>query len=506
MERIYLRMTLLALLMSLVACTVGPNYVRPGIEAPTAFKEIAGWKQADPRDQELRGQWWEIYNDPLLNNLQEQVAISNQNLAQAEAQYRQARALVQSARASYFPSVGADASATRTHSGSSRTSGANSQQSTGSANNYALSVSAAWEIDVWGRVRRTVEANQASAEASAADLAAVRLSAQAELAQNYFQLRTSDAQKQLFEDSVADFAKSLQLTKNRYESGVAAKVDVVQAETQLKNTQAQAVDVGVQRAQLEHAIALLIGKPASSFSLAPAPLAAVAPAVPVGVPSQLLERRPDVAAAERRVVAANAQIGVAKAAYFPSLTLSGSAGYQSSSLADLITAPSRFWSIGPALAQTLFDGGLRRAQSDQAVAAYDADVASYRQTVLTGFKEVEDNLAALRILEQEAQIQDEALQSAKQSVVLTTNQYKAGIVSYLNVIEVQTTALATQRSAVDILNRRLAASVLLIKALGGGWNRSGVDSDAESTRRATTSLLNDQPIAGRSGNVAAGRD
>ncbi len=483
MQRIYLRMTVLVSLLSLAACTLGPNYVRPSIEAPTAFKEMAGWKQAEPRDQELRGQWWEIYNDPLLNNLEEQVAISNQNLAQAEAQYRQARALVQAARSSYFPSVGAAASASR----SSRTLGTNSQLSTGSVNNYALSVSAAWEIDVWGRVRRTVEANQASAEASAADLEAARLSAQAELAQNYFQLRALDAQKQLLEDSVADFAKSLQLTKNRYDSGVAAKVDVVQGETQLKNTQAQAVDVGVQRAQLEHAIALLIGKPASSFSLAPAQLTAVAPVVPVGVPSQLLERRPDVAAAERRVASANAQIGVAKAAYFPSLTLSGSAGYQSSSLADFIAAPSRFWSIGPALAQTLFDGGLRRAQSDQAIAAYDGSVAAYRQTVLTGFQEVEDNLAALRILEQEAQIQDEALQSARQSVVLTTNQYKGGIVSYLNVIVVQTAALATERSSVDILNRRLAASVLLIKALGGGWNGSNIDTDAASTGQIKTS-------------------
>ena len=504
MKRIYLRMTLLAWL--LVACTVGPNYVRPGIEAPHAFKEMEGWKQADPRDRELRGPWWEIYNDALLNNLEEQVAISNQNLAQAEAKYRQARALVQSARASYFPSVGADASATRTGSGSSRTSSANSQQSSQSASNYALSVSAAWEIDVWGRVRRTVEANQANAEASAADLEAARLSAQAELAQDYFQLRISDAQKQLLEDSVADFAKSLQLTKNRYDSGVAAKVDVVQAQTQLQNTQAQAVDVGVQRAQLEHAIALLIGKPASSFSLVPAPLAAVAPVVPVGVPSQLLERRPDVAAAERRVAAANAQIGVAKAAYFPALTLSGSLGYQSSRFADLITAPSRFWSIGPALAQTLFDGGLRSAQSDQAVAAYDASVAAYRQTVLTGFQEVEDNLAALRILEQEAQVQDEALQSARESVVLTINQYKAGIVSYLNVIQVQTTALATERSSVDILNRRLAATVLLIKALGGGWNRSGIDTNAESTSRPTTGLPDPQPLAGQPGEVTAGRD
>jgi NodT family efflux transporter outer membrane factor (OMF) lipoprotein len=490
MRRDYLRITLLAPLL-LAACSVGPNYVRPNVEEPAAFKEVAGWKQADPNDHELRGKWWEIYNDPLLSNLEEQVSISNQNLAQAEAQFRQARALVQSARAGYFPSVAASASATRSRSGSSKAVTATSLSSSGPVNDYSLAIDASWELDVWGRVRRGVEANQASAQASAADLEAARLSAQAELAQDYFQVRALDAQRQLLDDTVADFAQSLQLTKNRYASGVAAKADVVQAETQLKTTQAQAIDVGVQRAQLEHAIALLVGKPASSFSLAPAPLVAVAPAIPIGVPSQLLERRPDIAAAERRVAAANAEIGVAKAAYFPALTLSASGGYQSSGIADLLTAPNRFWSIGPALAQTLFDGGLRRAQSEQAMAAYDASVAAYRQTVLSGFRDVEDNLAALRILERESQIQDEAVQSARQSVMLTTNQYKAGIVSYLNVIEVQTTALDSQRSAVDILNRRLAASVLLIKALGGGWNHAGADADATS-RVAKTSLLDNR--------------
>jgi NodT family efflux transporter outer membrane factor (OMF) lipoprotein len=490
MRRDHLRITLLAPLL-LAACSVGPNYVRPNVEEPAAFKEVAGWKQADPNDHELRGKWWEIYNDPLLSNLEEQVSISNQNLAQAEAQFRQARALVQSARAGYFPSVAASASATRSRSGSSKAVTATSLSSSGPVNDYSLAIDASWELDVWGRVRRGVEANQASAQASAADLEAARLSAQAELAQDYFQVRALDAQRQLLDDTVADFAQSLQLTKNRYASGVAAKADVVQAETQLKTTQAQAIDVGVQRAQLEHAIALLVGKPASSFSLAPAPLVAVAPAIPIGVPSQLLERRPDIAAAERRVAAANAEIGVAKAAYFPALTLSASGGYQSSGIADLLTAPNRFWSIGPALAQTLFDGGLRRAQSEQAMAAYDASVAAYRQTVLSGFRDVEDNLAALRILERESQIQDEAVQSARQSVMLTTNQYKAGIVSYLNVIEVQTTALDSQRSAVDILNRRLAASVLLIKALGGGWNHASADADAES-RVAKTSLLDNR--------------
>ncbi len=327
-----------------------------------------------------------------------------------------------------------------------------------------------WEPDLWGRVRRTVEANRASAQASAADLQAARLSAQAQLAQNYLQLRVLDAQQQLLEDTIAAYQRSEQLTQNQYAVGVVPKVDVIQAQTQLKSTQAQALDVGVQRAQLEHAIALLAGQPASTFSIARAPLVAVAPAIPVGVPSALLERRPDIASAERRMAAANAQIGVAKAAYFPALTLSASAGFESSSFANWLTLPSRVWAIGPALAQTLFDAGLRRAQSDAAIAAYDAEVAAYRQVVLAGFGEVEDNLAALRILEQEAQVQNEALQLARQSVLLTTNQYRAGTVSYLNVVTVQATALASENAALGILNRRLAASVLLIKALGGGWN------------------------------------
>jgi NodT family efflux transporter outer membrane factor (OMF) lipoprotein len=334
-----------------------------------------------------------------------------------------------------------------------------------------LTFDAKWEADLWGRIRRTVEANQADAEASAADLDATRLSIQAQLAQAYFQLRAADTQQRLFETTVADYQRSLQLTQNQYAAGVAAKENVVLAETQLKTAQAQSIDLGVQRAQLEHAIALLIGKPASDFALPPALLASAIPAVPVGVPSTLLERRPDIAAAERRVAAANADIGIAVAAYFPDLTVSATAGFSSSSLAQWLTVPNRFWSVGPAIAQTLFDAGARRARTDQAIAAYDAEVAAYRQAVLTGFQEVEDNLAALRILEQEAQVQDEALQSARLSVALTNNQYKAGIVSYLNVIIVQTTALGSERAVVDLQNRRLVSCILLIKALGGGWHR-----------------------------------
>lgn len=458
MKRIALTMPLLLL----ASCAVGPDYVRPAVDAPAAFKESAGWKVAQPRDQEIRGNWWEAFNDPLLNSLVEQVSISNQNLAQAEANYRQARALVQSARAGLFPTVSGNVAVVRS----------GNPGSTASA--HSLAVDAGWEADLWGKVRRTVEASRANAQASAADLEATRLSMQAQLAQSYFQLRATDTQQQLLERTVADYRRSLQLTQNQYAVGVVARVNVVQAQTQLQTTQAQAIDLGVQRAQLEHAIALLVGQPASTFSLAPLSLTGTIPPVPAGVPSALLERRPDIAAAERRVAAANAQIGVTQAAYFPDLTLSAALGFQSSSFANWLTLPNRFWSIGPAIAQVLFDAGLRKAQTEQAIAAYDAEVAAYRQTVLTGFQEVEDNLAALRILEQEAQAQDQALQSARQSVLLTTNQYKAGTVSYLDVIAVQTTALNSERSMVDIRSRRLVACILLIKALGGGWSATAL--------------------------------
>jgi NodT family efflux transporter outer membrane factor (OMF) lipoprotein len=332
-------------------------------------------------------------------------------------------------------------------------------------------VDANWEADIWGRVRRTVESQRAVAEASAADLEAARLSAQALLAQSYFQLRATDAQRELFERTVADYQKSLQLTLNQYAAGIVARENVVLAQTQLQTTQAQTADLGVQRAQLEHAIALLTGTPASDFSIAATePLAAAVPTVPAGMPSALLERRPDIAAAERRMAAANAQIGVATAAWFPSLSFFASLGFQSSDLAPWLSVPNRVWSLGPEIALTVFDAGARSAQTAQAIAAYDADVAAYRQTVLIAFQEVEDNLATLRILEQEAELQNEALKSARLSVELTINQYKAGIVSFLTVIIVQTTALSNERAAVDIQSRRLVASVLLIKALGGGWS------------------------------------
>jgi len=462
MKKLFVLKILLVLLMVISGCSVGPDYKRPDASVPSSFKELKGWRQALPRDQEIRTNWWETFDDPLLNSLEEQVSVSNQSIALAESQYRQAQALAQLARANYFPTV--NAGAAYTHSlPAGNTSGAIDQ--------HQVSLNAAWEVDLWGRVRRQVESSKASSEASFADLQAMRLSMQAELALNYFQLRTLDAQKKNLEQAVAAYGKALELTQNRYRAGVVAKADVAAAQTQLKSAQAQAIDVGIQRAQLEHAIAILTGKPPANFSLTPVTFVVPQIKIPVGIPSDLLERRPDIASAERKMAAANAQIGVAQAAYYPTLSLSGSLGYASTELASLFTSPSFFWASGPtALAATLFDGGARKAQTEQAKAAYDGTVAFYRQTVLTGFQDVEDNLAALRILDEEAQSQELAVKSAQESVILTTNQYKAGIVSYLNVVTVQTIALTNERSAINISGQRLNAAILLVKALGGGWS------------------------------------
>lgn len=465
----------LGALCFIAGCTVGPKYVRPPVVTPPDYKELKGWKVAAPQDATLRGAWWEMFQDPELNALEAQVSISNQTLAAAEAQVRQARAAVQAARASYYPTLAVGIGVTRLRQLTLAGHGVSTAQT---LTEYSLPLDASWEPDLWGRVRRTVESQQATAQASVADLESARLSAQAALAQSYFTLRELDAQRQLLDATVAADQKALQLTQNQYASGVASKVDVVQAETQLKTVQAQAIDVGVQRAQLEHAIAALIGTPASSFSLPVAPLTVVPPSIPVGVPSELLERRPDIAAAERQVAAANAQIGVAEAAFYPTLTLGASGGFDSSRFSDWLSWPSRLWAIGPAISELVYDGGLRRAEVLQARAAYDATVASYRQTVLTAFQAVEDNLAALRILQDEAQVQDEAVKAAQESVTLTTNQYKAGTVSYLNVIVTQTAALANESTAVAIRGRRMVASVLLIEALGGGWNASALSSGA----------------------------
>jgi NodT family efflux transporter outer membrane factor (OMF) lipoprotein len=490
-----------AALVLTTACSVGPDYVRPSTISPDAYKELDGWKIARPQDALARGAWWEIFGDAQLNALEARVSISNQNLAVAEAQYRQARALVREARAGYFPTVTIGAGFTRSRQSTTFSSSSGGTSSTGgsssSANSSAggssgsgqprsdfeVGLDFSWELDVWGRIRRTVESNRASAQASAGDLEAARLSFQAALAQDYFQLRTLDAQKQLLDETVAAFEKFLRLTQDRFASGVASQADVVQAQTQLKTTQAQAIDVGVQRAQLEHAIALLMGQAPATFTLPAAPLAATPPAIPVGVPSELLERRPDIAAAERRMAAANAQIGVAVAAFYPTITLNASSGLESSSLAKWFTAASRFWSVGPGISQTVFDGGLRHAQTDAARAAHDATIATYRQTVLAAFQAVEDNLAALRILEEENGVQDEAVKAAQDSVRLTTNQYKAGTVSYLNVITVQTIALTDEVTAIQIRGRRMAAAVLLVQALGGGWTAAELPSPRDATSR-----------------------
>lgn len=474
-----LRLLVSAVPLLLAGCMVGPDYVRPPIETPAAYKEMAGWKQAQPQDQLSRGKWWEVYGDRELDALVERVDVSNQTIKVAEANFRQAKAVAEQARAGLFPTVSAGATATRSQSPSL----ANQPNfANGPINNYNLVATASWELDLWGRIRRGIESGEANWQASAADLESVRLSTQAALVQNYFTLRVAEAQRKILEETVDAYKQTLELTRNRYASGVAAKVDVVQAEVQLASTQAQLIDNGVGRAQLEHAIALLVGAPASSFSMPSGPLATAIPAVPVGLPSELLERRPDVAAAERSMAAANAQIGVAQAAFYPTLTLSAAGGYRSASFADWLTAPSRFWSLGAALAQVLFDGGLRRAVSDQAIAVYDGQVAQYRQTVLTGFQEVEDNLAALRLLEEMARYQDAAALGARQSVELTTNQYKAGIVSYLNVIAAQAIALNNERSAVDVQGRRLVASVQLIRAIGGGWDARALEDIRLSKR------------------------
>ncbi len=444
-------------------CTVaGPDYVKSSAPVPAAYRPMPGWKEAAPADGIPRGAWWAMFGDPQLDAIAARVEISNQNIRIAEARYRQAQAIAAQARAGYFPSIGAAATASR--------SGTRASFNSNSTTRYELSADALWEPDLWGRVRRLVEAGEADLQASAADLESARLSAQAALVQNYFSLRITDALQALLEDTVAAFQRSLDLTRNRYEAGVAAKVDIVQADVQLKGAQVQLIDAGVDRARFEHAIALLVGEPASTFSIAPAPLAAKHPILPPGLPSELLERRPDIAAQERSMAAANARIGVAQAAYYPSLSLSASFGLRNSLLSDLISAPSRIWSLGTGLAQTLFDGGARKAVSDQAIAAYDAEVALYRQTVLAGFQEVEDNLATLRILEEQAKVQDALVRAARQAVDLVTNQYKAGVVSFLNVINAQTTALTAERNALNLEGRRLAAGVALVKALGGGWH------------------------------------
>ena len=461
--------SIIFVLLLLAGCAVGPDYKRADVETPAAFKEAEGWKQAEPRDDAQRGNWWELYGDQQLNDLVKQVAVSNQNVRAAEAQYRQAAALLDATQAQYYPTLSAGVSANRGQGTSSASSASTVTPGAPIRNTARASLSVSWEADVWGRIRRTVEANEASAQASNDDLRSALLSAQATLVQTYLQLRVIDAERKMLNDTVVAYDRSLQITKNQYAAGIVGRVDVAQAESQLKSTQAQAIDIGVQRAQYEHAIATLVGKAPANFRIEANDSVPALPSIPLALPSQLLERRPDIASAERSMAAANAQIGVAQAAYFPDLSISGTGGYQSSSFSQLLTLPNRFWSVGPALALTLFDAGARSAAKAQAVAAYDKNVAVYRQTVLTAFQEVEDNLAALRILADEAEPQKAAAVSAAEAQTITNNQYKAGTVSYLNVVTTQAAALNAARSDLDITGRQLVASAALLKALGGNW-------------------------------------
>lgn len=457
------RISLLIAATFFSGCTIWPDYLRPAVQVPASYKEAqsyAGWKVAEPKDTQSSGKWWEIYNDPQLNTLIADATLANLSIQQAEARYRQAEALSRVSRAALLPSLDGDASAKRSQNGNAS-----------AQNTYKIGVVAGWEVDLWGRVKRGVESGDATLAATAADLNAATLSIQASLAQSYFQLRVLDSQKRLLDDTASAYEKSLKLINNRYNVGLASRTEIAQAQTQLSATRAQAIDINAQRAQLEHAIAVLTGRAPAEFSLTASPLEnsiqLKLPAIPASLPSELLERRPDIAAAERRAAAANAQIGIAKAALFPSLNLVGSLSTQSNLLADLFSTPSRIWSLGPQLALSLFDGGQRKGQTDAAIAAYDATIVTYKQTILTGLQEVEDNLSALRLLDLEAAEQENAVRFARESVQQTENRYKAGTVDYLSVVTVQTTALNNERTLLSLQARRLTASVGLIKALGG---------------------------------------
>ena len=466
---------MLALAGMLGGCMVGPKYSKPTAPVPAAykeplpnsFKEGDGWKSAQPGDQSLRGKWWEIFGDSQLNDLEEQLTTANQDLKVAEARFREARAMIKFNRASQFPTISVGPGVNSVRESSNRPFLVNSP---GASGDFTLPFDVSWELDLWGRIRRTVTAAREEAQATSADLESASLTLHAELAFDYFELRAADAQKRVLDDTVKAYANALRLTTNRYEGGASPKSDVAQAQTQLDTTRVADTDIGVQRAQYEHAIAILVGKPPTDLSLAPVVVNFQPPAIPVGIPSQLLERRPDIAATERRMAEANERIGIARAAYFPTVSLNASLGLEGSSILNWLAWPSRFWAVGPAMTQTLFDAGRRRATSDATTAAYDAAVASYRETILAAFQQVEDNLAALRILEQEAQQQKEAVASAQLSLEISTTRYTGGVDTYLQVITAQTIALSNERNAVDIERRRIDSSVLLIKALGGGWN------------------------------------
>ncbi len=473
-------MTAACLLLS--SCMVGPKYSKPPASAPPAYKEMppdnspqaSEWKTAQPSDAMGRGKWWEIYNDPELNNLEEEISLSNQNIKMMEAQFREAKFAVRIAHSALYPSVAVAPTIVNSRTSSNLGNSNNTNLGT-ITTTYDLPLSVSWEADAWGSIRRSITSSAAAAQLSDAQLENARLSYQGELAEDYFELRGTDGEKELLETTVKSYEEYLKLTQDRFNSGVASGSDVAQAQTQLETTRAQLIDYEVARAQYEHAIAVLAGKAPSEVSISYSPIKITPPPVPVGLPSQLLERRPDIAAAERQMAEANEQIGIAKAAYYPLIGLTTSNapfGLESTSFVHWLTWPSRFWSVGPGLSETIYDAGKRRATLNQSIAAYDATVANYRQTVLTAFQAVEDNLAALRVLENEAKAEDVAVQAAQNALDISTYQYKAGTVNYLTVITEQAILLSDQVQALSILTRRMSSSVLLIEALGGGWDTS----------------------------------
>jgi NodT family efflux transporter outer membrane factor (OMF) lipoprotein len=479
--RFDLRFSAPALALVISGCTVGPRYARPVAPVPSvfkeappdSFKETKDWKVAQPSAPSLPPKWWEVFGDAQLTALEEQAAAGNQGLKIAEARFREARALIRFNRASEFPTISTNPSVASIRNSQNQPY---SPLRTGATGELTLPFDLSYEVDFWGRVRRTVNAAREEAQATSADLATATLTIQAELAYDYFELRAADEQKRLLMDTVKAYNDALTLTENRFEGGASPKSDVAQAQTQLNTTTAQETDIDVERAQYEHAIAVLLGKAPAEFNLAAEPVHEAPPVIPVGLPSQLLERRPDIAAAERRIEEANEQIGIARAAFFPTVVLSATGGLEGSSILNWLNWPSRFWAVGPSLAETLFDAGRRRASSDVAIAGYDAAVATYRQTTLTAFQQVEDNLAALRVLESEEKQQRAAVASAEEALQLFTNRYQGGVDNYLQVITAQTTALTSERYEIDIQRRRVDASVLLVKALGGGWDIGSMPS------------------------------
>ena len=449
-------------------CMVGPDYHTPSAPISATFKEAEGWKAASPQDAQPKGPWWQSYRDPQLNALAEQIVLNNQNVALYAAQYRQALALVRESRAEQLPLVSGTGSSTRSESGS----GGSTSSAGGVSKVHSASLSLSWEADIWGKLRRTVEQDRASAQASAADLANAALSAQSSLAQDYFQLRILDQRIALYRETISGYERYLRIIQNKYDEQISSRADLATGKTQLQSAQASMLDLQWQRAQYEHAIALLIGKPAADFALAAdASWQYHVPAVPVGVPSRLLERRPDIAAAEREMAAANAAVGVATAAYYPDLTLSGSGGYQGSTVSHLFSLPNRFWSIGPSLTGTLLDFGATEASVEQARHAYDATVATYRQTVLTGLGEVEDDLVELRTLEPELQARRNSAQSAEESASVSRDQYEAGVIDYLDVATTQATSLSERQTVLSLVATQLITSVELQAALGGSWSK-----------------------------------